>query len=99
MYVNYIVIKLMKEIKNIEKIAAGQLGTLLSPPADTTCRHRLLLYKISFLPGFGFELQFEFSAAEMVVSAALHTGHHSNMKNVFHVPLALRYIVKKMPIF
>ena len=36
---------------------------------------------------------------EMVVSAALRIWHHSRVKNVFRVPLAHKYIVKKMPMF
>ena len=52
---------------------------------------------MSFHLGFG--LQFELTVDETVVSAELHIGHHSHVKNVLKVPLAHKYIVKKMRIF
>ena len=46
-----------------------------------------ILCGISFLSGFGYELEFMLAAYEIVVSAALRNGHHGE-KNVFQVPLA-----------
>ena len=58
-----------------------------------------LLYGISFLLDFGFELQFELATDETVVGAALCTGRSSHVKNFFQILLAHKHIVKKMPMF
>ena len=58
-----------------------------------------ILHGISFLLQFRLELQFELATNRTEVSAALHTGHSSRVKNVFLIKLAHKHIVKMMPMF
>ena len=65
--------------------------------AFTSSRHRLPMFSfftVTFLLGFGFELQFEPAAYQTVVNVALCTGHHSCVKNVFQVSLVHEHVVK-----
>ena len=56
-------------------------------------------YGISFLHEFGFELHFEQSMDETVVSETLRTGHCSRVKNIFQIALSHKNVVKKTPMF
>ena len=58
-----------------------------------------ILYLISYLVDFEFELQFKLATDETVISAAHCNGHYSRVKNLFQILLAHRHIFKKMPMF
>ena len=57
----------------------------------------VLLYGISCLLDFGFELQNELATDYTVGSEALRTGQYSRVKYVYQIPLAHKHMVKKVP--